>query len=271
MTRTSLVGLTGGIGSGKSTVAEMFALLGAAVVDTDAIAHALTAPGGAAMPPSPRRSVPHSSRADGALDRQQMRERVFRDPAAQARWRRSCIREIRECDGAGSGIAKAAAAPYVDIRRSPADRKRQLAQPRLDRVLVVDCPPATQAARVCSARLGADVGAWCDQASRSSACAGRRRLDNAGDVLRSTQGALELQRSYRACGGCTAASCERRARRRRSPVICSSMVIAAARRRDPLRISTHRARADPAAARGSVRPARLLHCAARSARPSRRR
>ena len=81
----SVIGLTGGIGSGKSAVAEEFARLGIAVVDADAIAHALTAAGGAAMPLLQQAFGSEVVRADGALDREVMRARVFSDPAARER------------------------------------------------------------------------------------------------------------------------------------------------------------------------------------------
>ncbi|KZE31508.1 dephospho-CoA kinase [Crenobacter luteus] len=80
-----IVGLTGGIGSGKSTVARLFADLGVPVVDTDDVAHALTGPGGAAMPALVAAFGDAVRRADGALDRAAMRDRVFADPAARAR------------------------------------------------------------------------------------------------------------------------------------------------------------------------------------------
>lgn len=80
-----IVGLTGGIGSGKSTAAQMFGELGAAVVDTDAISHALTGPGGAAMPALRDAFGPGTMRSDGGLDRVAMREKVFSDAAARER------------------------------------------------------------------------------------------------------------------------------------------------------------------------------------------
>ena len=73
-----VVGLTGGIGSGKSAVAEEFARLGVPVVDTDAIAHALTAPGGAAMDELRRAFGDEFILPSGALDRARMRDLVFR-------------------------------------------------------------------------------------------------------------------------------------------------------------------------------------------------
>ena len=75
-----VVGLTGGIGSGKSTVADLFVARGAALVDTDALAHELTAPGGGAMPALMARFGQEVVRADGGLDRAVMRRRVFADP-----------------------------------------------------------------------------------------------------------------------------------------------------------------------------------------------
>jgi dephospho-CoA kinase len=78
------VGLTGGIGSGKSTVLHMLQALGAGGVDADAISRATTAPGGAAIPPSRRASAPTSS-PRRRLDRDRMRERVYADPSSAAR------------------------------------------------------------------------------------------------------------------------------------------------------------------------------------------
>ena len=79
-----IVGLTGGIGSGKSTVADLFVARGAALVDTDAIAHELTAPGGAAMSALRTRFGDGIARADGGLDRAAMRRLVFADVEAKA-------------------------------------------------------------------------------------------------------------------------------------------------------------------------------------------
>ena len=80
------VGLTGGIGSGKSTVADLFAVLGAGVVDTDAIAHELTCANGAALPAIFAAFGDGVRRPeDGALDRGAMRRLVFGDTAAKAR------------------------------------------------------------------------------------------------------------------------------------------------------------------------------------------
>lgn len=79
------IGLTGGIGCGKSTVANLFAARGATIVDTDEIAHSLTAPGGAAMPALLAQFGDGAADANGAMDRAKMRELVFSDPQAKAR------------------------------------------------------------------------------------------------------------------------------------------------------------------------------------------
>ena len=77
------VGLTGGIGSGKSTVADLFKELGAGVVDTDAISHELTQAGGQAINAIREAFGAGHVAADGSLDRSRMRELVFSDPAAK--------------------------------------------------------------------------------------------------------------------------------------------------------------------------------------------
>ena len=79
-----IIGLTGGIGSGKSTVSRIFVDLGAHLVDTDAISKALTAPGGDAIEPIRQAFGPAMIDASGAMDRTQMRAKAFTDPMALA-------------------------------------------------------------------------------------------------------------------------------------------------------------------------------------------
>jgi dephospho-CoA kinase len=141
---TFVVGLTGGIGSGKSAAADEFAALGATVVDTDVIAHELTDSGGAAMASIGKLFGPEVVSADGSMDRKKVRERVFADPAAKRKLERLLHPMIRE--ESARRIA-AAAGPYVVhvvplLVESPDYRKR------VDRVLVVDCPEQTQIERV---------------------------------------------------------------------------------------------------------------------------
>src|SRR3546814_19581636 len=86
-------GLTGGIGSGKSRVADLFADWGAAVIDTDVIAHELTSPGGAAIESIRHEFGPDIISPTGALDRQAMRDLVFERPQAR---QRSAGRRVRQ-------------------------------------------------------------------------------------------------------------------------------------------------------------------------------
>ena len=138
------VGLTGGIGCGKSTVAELFAGLGASIVDTDAIAHALTAPHGAAMPAIVAEFGPGFATAEGALDRARMRELVFSDAGARGRLEAILHPRIREATAAAALIASG---PYV-IFAVPLLIESGTWRERVSRVLAVDCSEATQVARV---------------------------------------------------------------------------------------------------------------------------
>ncbi len=139
-----VVGLTGGIGSGKSAAAEEFARLGAAVVDTDAIAHELTRAGGAAIAGLRRALGEEYVDAAGAMDRAKVRALVFADATAKARLEALLHPMIR---AESERRIAASAAPYVVhvvplLVESPDYRKR------VQRVLVVDCPPRLQQERV---------------------------------------------------------------------------------------------------------------------------
>ena len=143
-----VVGLTGGIGSGKSTVADRLAGFGAALVDTDVIAHQLTDAQGAAMGQIVAAFGPSVVRDDGALDRAAMRRLVFSDPAAKKRIEAILHPLIRRESEARCQLA--AAAPYVLlvvpllVESAASESYRQ----RVDRILVVDCDEATQISRV---------------------------------------------------------------------------------------------------------------------------
>lgn len=139
-----VVGLTGGIGSGKSTVADLFVAEGAALVDTDAIAHELTGPGGLAMPALIQAFGAGIATPEGALDRAAMRQRVFGDGAARATLEgilHPMIRDIsaRRC--------REAPTPYV-ILAVPLLVESGTYRERCDRVVVVDCPESLQVERV---------------------------------------------------------------------------------------------------------------------------
>lgn len=138
-----VVGLTGGIGSGKSTVADLFAAHGAGIVDTDVIAHQLTGPGGAAMPSIRARFGDAVVAPDGRLDRQAMRERAFADPDARRALEAILHPLIRQ---EADRQVLASSAPYVMLvvpLLVESGRYRQ----RVHRVLVVDCTPETQVQR----------------------------------------------------------------------------------------------------------------------------
>ena len=141
------IGLTGGIGSGKSTVAARWVALGAALVDSDAIAHSLTAPGGAAMPVIRAAFGDAAVAADGALDRAHMRGLVFVDPSAKARLEGILHPMIGAETRRQAEAAAAADCPAVvfDVPLLTESRTRRA---RCDRILVVDCPAEIQVQRV---------------------------------------------------------------------------------------------------------------------------
>lgn len=163
------IGLTGGIGSGKSTVARVLADCGAAVVDADAMARQLTLPGGAAIGELARQFGPHMITAEGAMDRDRMRQLAFGDPAARQRLEaiihplvsQESIRQFHAAVAAGRSCVVFDVPLLVE-----SGRWRQ----QLDRVLVVDCAEATQIARV-MARNGwtreAVLAVMAGQASRA--------------------------------------------------------------------------------------------------------
>ena len=138
------VGLTGGIGCGKTTVADMFGALGAAIVDTDQIAHSLTAPHGAAMPALLAEFGDDFATADGALDRAKMRALVFTDAGARARLEAILHPRIREATAAAAAIATGDYVVYVVPLLIESGTWRE----RVSRVLAIDCPEEVQIARV---------------------------------------------------------------------------------------------------------------------------
>jgi dephospho-CoA kinase len=148
---TFTVGLTGGIGCGKTTVADLFAARGASIVDTDQIAHALTAPHGAAMPALLDEFGADFATLDGALDRARMRALVFADPGARARLEAILHPRIREATAAAALLATG---PYV-IFVVPLLIESGTWRERVTRILAIDCPEAVQVARV-MARNGLD-------------------------------------------------------------------------------------------------------------------
>ena len=191
-----VVGLTGGIGSGKSAAADEFARLGAAVIDTDAIAHELTRAGGAAVADVRRVLGAEFVDAAGAMDRAKVRALVFSDGAAKARLEGLLHPMIR---AESERRIAAAAAPYVVhvvplLVESPDYRKR------VQRVLVVDCPPQVQKARVRQrSGLAADeieriIGAQLPRATRLAAA--DDVIDNSGSLAALHKQVRALHRRY---------------------------------------------------------------------------
>ncbi|OYV29229.1 MAG: dephospho-CoA kinase [Thiomonas sp. 20-64-9] len=193
------IGLTGGIGSGKSAVADLLAAQGAAIVDADVIAHQLTASGGRAMPFLIQSFGAEICNAQGALDRAAMRERVFRDPQARARLESILHPQIGE---AMRDAASHAPGDYlvfvVPLLVEHLDRWR----PQIDRLCVVDCPESLQIERVTS-RSGLEPGTiaaiLAAQATRTQRLAvADDVIDNSGDLQALAAQVTVLHAKYRA-------------------------------------------------------------------------
>jgi dephospho-CoA kinase len=138
------IGLTGGIGSGKSTVAALWCELGATLVDTDAIARSLTLAGGAAMPALVQAFGPDIADASGAMDRARMRQHVFADGAAKKRLEAILHPLIGEkCERQAAQAASSLVVFDVPLLVE-SGRWRRI----VDRVLVVDARESTQVQRV---------------------------------------------------------------------------------------------------------------------------
>jgi dephospho-CoA kinase len=141
------IGLTGGIGSGKSTVTGMLVALGATLIDADAIARQVTATGGAAVKQIASEFGAGLIGADGAMDRDKMRQLAFSDPAARQRLEAIIHPMVSQQTLKHAAQAQQAGSPCIifDIPLLvESGRWRQ----QLDRVLVVDCSESTQIARV---------------------------------------------------------------------------------------------------------------------------
>jgi dephospho-CoA kinase len=201
---TLVVGLTGGIGSGKSAVADAFAALGIAVTDTDRIAHATTAPGAPGLDAVLAAFGPEYRRPDGALDRDRLRRKVFADPEARALLERIVHPLIGE---ATRREVEAWTSPY-GILVVPLLLERGGLKGLVQRVLVVDCPEEEQVRRV-TARSGlgaAEVHAiMATQSTRSARLAAADDvIDNAGPLAAIAPQVAALDRRYRVLAASTA-------------------------------------------------------------------
>lgn len=141
------VGLTGGIGSGKSTVAQALVTCGARLVDADAIARQLTQPGGAAMPALQQAFGDAALTPDGALNREHMRHLAFADPAAKTRLE-GLLHPLIGVEAARQAAQADAEGARLVVFDVPLLAESRHWRARVDRVLVVDCEETTQVERV---------------------------------------------------------------------------------------------------------------------------
>lgn len=142
---TWIVGLTGGIGSGKTQASNAFASLGVPVIDTDVISHALTVPGGLAMPDIRAAFGEDLIDATGAMDRSKMRELVFNDASAREKLESIIHPWIQRI--VMMSLDQYANAPYV-VLVVPLLAESPFWASKCDRILVIDCDVKTQVERV---------------------------------------------------------------------------------------------------------------------------
>jgi dephospho-CoA kinase len=191
-----VVGLTGGIGSGKSAAADCFAARGIAVVDTDAIAHELTAVGGAAMPALLAEFGPEVAAPDGALDRACVRQLVFADPAARGRLEAILHPLIRTL---ADERCRDALSAYV-ILAVPLLVESGTYRERCNRIVAVDCPENLQISRVMARSKLSETevrAIMAAQASRAERLAvADDVLDNGGDLHHLEIQIADLHRKY---------------------------------------------------------------------------
>lgn len=172
-----LIGLTGGIGSGKSTAATLFEKLGARIIDTDELSRQLTRPGGSAISGIRKTFGAAYINADGALDRAMMRELIFADPSSKARL--EAILHPAILDLSKRSASAATTSPYTVVV-VPLLFESGAYRNWLHRILVVDCPEEIQIERTMQ-RNGLSRAAvssiMAQQLSRS------RRIELADDIL----------------------------------------------------------------------------------------
>jgi dephospho-CoA kinase len=202
------VGLTGGIGSGKSTVADRFAKLGAAIIDTDVISHQLTGPDGRAMPEIIACFGSEIANSNGAMDRAAIRGRVFSDPDARRKLEAILHPMIR----AESVLRlQAVSAPYALLVVPLLVENLASYQHLLNRIAVVDCEESQQLARI-SSRSGISLeqaksilAVQANQASRLQIA--DDLIENRGDLVGLDHQIQRLHQKYLTLAA--ASTCER--------------------------------------------------------------
>jgi dephospho-CoA kinase len=189
------VGLTGGIASGKSTVAEMFVALGAALVDTDAIAREVVTPGSPALGDLREAFGPEIIAADGSLDRRRLRSRIFADEGERRRLEAILHPRIRR---RALRLIERVEARYVLVA-VPLLLETGFAE-LVDRIAVVDCPESVQVARlmardgVTETEARAALDAQLDREARLSAA--DDVIDNGGGLEATRAQVRELHSRY---------------------------------------------------------------------------
>lgn len=190
--RPWVIGLTGGIGSGKTSAANLLGELGAGVIDTDVLAHQLTAANGAAMPAIAAEFGAQVVAGDGSLLRPAMREIVFADPSARTRLegilhpmiREAVLRQTEQLAGRHPYIV------WVIPLLVESSLKDPVYRAQMRRVCVVDCPEEVQIVRVMErSGLSREAVTAILQAQSSRA----NRLAHADDVIDNQGDRLALQ------------------------------------------------------------------------------
>lgn len=182
------VGLTGGVGSGKSTIAAILARLGAGIVDADGISHELTEAGGAAIEPLRTAFGAEAIAPDGSLDRTRMRRRVFSDPAVRAQLEALLHPMIRDAMRERAAAIAGGGCPYV-VFVVPLLVETGNWRSQVDRVLLIDCTEATQIERVVARAIDEEAA----RAIIASQASRHQRLAVADDVLMNEAPLTEIE------------------------------------------------------------------------------
>ncbi len=182
MSRPFVVGLTGGIGCGKSAVMRVLSMLGAEGIDADLVAHDVIAPGGPAYAPVVAEFGPGILAADGAIDRGRLGQRVFGDPAALARLEGIVHPAVAEVVRKRVAASTAPVVVIEAIKLLEAGLSRALC----DQIWVVVCRPETQVTRLMATR---DMSAAEVERRRANQMPQAEMIAQAGRVIR-TDGAL---------------------------------------------------------------------------------
>ncbi len=192
------IGLTGGIASGKTTVARLFAALGIPVIDSDELAREVVAPDTPGLDAIRARFGPAVILPDGSLDRRALRHIVFDDPAARRDLESITHPAIRALMDQRS---RASGGPY-QILAIPLLVEGGARRPGIDRVLVVDCPEDLQVRRVMLRDRSSEAGARAVLAAQASRAARLSAADdvivNDGDIAALRDQVEALDRRYRA-------------------------------------------------------------------------